>query len=427
MSQAELNANNREPEAAERLRPLLIADGAEQLRQARSKSERKYGKVMNEQMDRLYHIAQELKHPDPFTYADSIVGEAMDRSGLHPQQVSGVVHRVIVGERLKERDQDSIAYAKEALARGESEANVGSYLAQQFPNDPANAQNYARHILAETRLAVEQAASHNHQPLRDQSLMKTENNNSRTYSFDQYKKDWAYAARALQKGQSPEKVIGAMAAFRKDLTDAQQYAEKTVAKVQDYLKLQQELGGDLPAMELTKEIADSLDNSLKHISKVEVARRLYEDGADRDSVTKSLQQDHRVGKKEAVTIAKDAETRFFSERDLNYAIRARERGDSDDRIVPKIAEYREGKVEDPQAYARSIVEAADLVRDAERDVSIMPMMQQRMDAVQQQYGRDLHHSVLQLEHRSRTDVTLEIHERRPEKAYDSPSFQLHGP
>ncbi len=142
MAQAELNANNREPEAAERLRPLLIADVAEQLRQARSKGERKYGKVMNEQMDRLCHIAQELKHPDPFTYADSIIGEAMDRSGLHPQQVSGVVHRVIVGERLKERDQSNIAYAKEALARGESEANVISYLAQQFPNDPANGQNY---------------------------------------------------------------------------------------------------------------------------------------------------------------------------------------------------------------------------------------------------------------------------------------------
>jgi len=259
----------------------------------------------------------------------------------------------------------------------------------------------------------------------EQSFMKNQNN-SRTYSFDQYKKDWAYAARALQKGQSPEKVIGAMAAFRKDLTDSQQYAEKTVAKVQDYLKLQQELGADLPAMELTKEIKDSLDNSLKHISKVEVGRRLYEDGADRDSVTKSLQQDHRLGKKEAVTIAKDAETRFFSERDLNYAIRARERGDSDDRIIPKIAEYREGKVENPQAYARSIVEAADIVRDAERDVSIAPMTQQGMDAVQQQYGRDLHHAVLQLEHRSHTDVTLEIHERHPEKAYDSPSFRLQG-
>src|SRR5260370_36775415 len=48
------------------------------------------------------------------------------------------------------------------------------------------------------------------------------------------------------------------------------------------------------------------------------------------------------------------------------------------------------------------------------------------DAVQQQYGRDLHHAVLQLEHRSPSDVTLDIHERRPEKAYDSPSFRLQG-
>src|SRR5260370_17301002 len=115
MSQPELNANNREPEAAERLRPLLIANVAEQLRQARSKSERKYGKVMNEQMDRLYHIAQELKHPDPFTYADSIVGEAMDRSGLHPQQVSGVVHPVIVAQRLKEPHQHNIPSANKPL------------------------------------------------------------------------------------------------------------------------------------------------------------------------------------------------------------------------------------------------------------------------------------------------------------------------
>src|SRR5260370_23379037 len=115
-------------------------------------------------------------------------------------------------------------------------------------------------MLAQSRLAVEQeqAAGHNQQPLMEQSCMKNQNDNSRTYSFDQYKRDWAYAARALQKGQAPEKVIGAMAAFRKDLTDSQQYAEKTVAKVQDYLKLQQELGADLPAMELTKEIKDSL-------------------------------------------------------------------------------------------------------------------------------------------------------------------------
>src|SRR5260370_39482576 len=358
MSQPELNANNREPEAAERLRPLLIANVAEQLRQARSKSERKYGKVMNEQMDRLYQIAQELKHLDPFTYADSIIGEAMDRSGLHPQQVSGVVQRLIVGEQLKDLDQGNIACAKEALARGESETKVISYLAQQFPNDPVNGQNYARYILAKTRLAVEQeqVAGTNNQPLMEQSCMKNQNDNSRTYSFDQYKRDWAYAARALQKGQAPEKVIGAMAAFRKDLTDSQQYAEKTVAKVQDYLKLQQDLGSDLPPLKLTTEITNSSENSLKQISKVEVARRLYDDGADRESVTKSLQQDHRLGKKEAVNIAKDAETRFFSERDLNYAIRARERGDSDERIVPKIAEYREGKSENPQAYARSIVE-----------------------------------------------------------------------
>ena len=53
-----------------------------------------------------------------------------------------------------------------------------------------------------------------------------------------------------------------------------------------------------------------------------------------------LQQDRRIPKKDAPGIARDAETRFFAERDLNYAVRARERGEPKDRIIPKIAQYR---------------------------------------------------------------------------------------
>jgi len=256
--------------------------------------------------------------------------------------------------------------------------------------------------------------------------MKDQNNTNRTFNSDQYKRDWAYAARALQKGETPEKVVQNMAGFRKDLDNPQEYAEKTVAKVQSHLEVQKELSTDLPARELSQEAIDSLDKSLKQVSKFDIARRLYDDGADRPAVTQSLQQDHRLSKKEAGSVAKEAELRFVAERDLNYAIRARGRGEADDQIIPKIAEYRQGKIDDPQSYARAIVDAADQVREAEREVSIKPMLQQRMEAVQQQYRRDLHHAVFQLENRSHSDVTQEIHERRPEKAYDSPSFRLHG-
>lgn len=65
---------------------------------------------------------------------------------------------------------------------------------------------------------------------------------------------------------------------------------------------------------------------------------------------------------EAADIAKEAETRFFAERDLNYAICAPERGEGDERIIPKIAEYRQGSIEKPQDYARTILEAAYKVR-----------------------------------------------------------------
>ena len=56
---------------------------------------------------------------------------------------------------------------------------------------------------------------------------------------------------------------------------------------------------------------------------MEFARRLYDDGGNRDTVVELLQQDRRIPKKDAPGIARDAETRFFAERDLNYAVRSR--------------------------------------------------------------------------------------------------------
>src|SRR5437588_841795 len=245
-------------------------------------------------------------------------------------------------------------------------------------------------------------------------------------THEQISADWAYAARRLQKGEAPDKIVKDMAAFRKELADPQKYAQTTVAKVQNYLDVQKELGS--PAQEQPKENPDytQLDKSLKQVSAVEFARRLYDDGGNRDTVVKSLQQDRRIPKKEAPGIARDAETRFLAERDLNYAVRARERGEPNDRIIPKIAQYRTDKVPDPQSYARAIVETADRVREAEKDSPTGPQLRPIAETAQEQYRRDLHHAVFQLENRPRDEVRLEIAERRPDKAYDSPSFRLHG-
>jgi hypothetical protein len=70
--------------------------------------------------------------------------------------------------------------------------------------------------------------------------MSTQTTN-RNPNPDQYKRDWAYAARALSKGEAPEKVVQAMAAFRKDLPDPQKYAESTVTKIQQFFEVQAEL------------------------------------------------------------------------------------------------------------------------------------------------------------------------------------------
>jgi len=77
-------------------------------------------------------------------------------------------------------------------------------------------------------------------------------------------------------------------------------------------------------------------------------------------------------------------------------------------------------------YARAIVESADRVREAEKERPDAPQLRPIAETAQEQYRRDLHHAVFQLENRPRDEVPLEIAERRPDKAYDSPSFRLHG-
>jgi len=250
----------------------------------------------------------------------------------------------------------------------------------------------------------------------------------RTVGPNQYRGDWAYAARALEKGQSPEKVIKDMAAFRKDLPDPQKYAEATVAKVQNYLEVQRELGATPPQDGPQKETPDlaQLDKNLKQLSNAEFARRMYDDGAERPAVTEALQQERKVGKRDSANIATEAQLQIFAERDINYAVRARERGEPDERIVPRIAEYREGKVPEPQGYALAIVEQADRVREAERGRSPDAAAFERIDTAQEQYRRDLHHAVMQLESRPRDEVRFEIEQRRPERVYDSPSFRMHN-
>lgn len=53
----------------------------------------------------------------------------------------------------------------------------------------------------------------------------------RSGSVSQSERDWAYARRALARGESPEKVRAAIAAFRAgEKFDINQYAERTVRK-----------------------------------------------------------------------------------------------------------------------------------------------------------------------------------------------------
>ena len=54
--------------------------------------------------------------------------------------------------------------------------------------------------------------------------------------ISQSERDWAYASRALARGEPEEKIIAAMARFRRDKPDPQFYAELTVTKAAESLK-----------------------------------------------------------------------------------------------------------------------------------------------------------------------------------------------
>lgn len=251
-------------------------------------------------------------------------------------------------------------------------------------------------------------------------------NTDRNPNPNQHKRDWAYAARALTKGDSPEKVIKAMAQYRKDLPDAQKYAEATVHKIQQYLEIQAGLKPEATAPQAEAPKRADLKRTLKEASDLDYARHLYEDGKDKNTVIESLHLDRKTDPAYAIVAAREAELRFFAERDLNYAVRAQSRGESNDQIAARIAEYRQGKIESPQQYAQRIVEAADRTRESERGPSSNPAIEQRIQAAKEQYGRDLQFAVFQLENRPRDQVRLDVAERRPERAYDSPSFRLNG-
>lgn len=243
---------------------------------------------------------------------------------------------------------------------------------------------------------------------------------------NQHKRDWAYAARALSKGDAPESVIKAMAQYRKDLPDPQKYAEATVQKIQQYLEIQAELKLEATAPQPEAPKRADLKRTLKQASDLDYARYLYEDGKDKNAVIESLHLDRKTGPDYAIVGAREAELRFFAERDLNYAVRAQSRGEANDQIATRIAEYRQGKTENPQQYAEAIVEAADRTRDVERGPSSNPAIEQGIQTAKEQYRRDLQFAVFQLESRPRDQVRLDIAERRPERAYDSPSFRLNG-
>jgi hypothetical protein len=153
---------------------------------------------------------------------------------------------------------------------------------------------------------------------------------------------------------------------------------------------------------------------------------MYDDGASGQTVTEFLQKERQLDQREAANIAKEAETRFFAERDLNYAIRSRERGDGDERIIPKIAEYCQGQVDNPHEHARAILEAADKARQLEREHPALISPQQQIATAQQQYRRDLQFAVFQREHRTPDDLQLAIAERRPDRAKETPAFRRHG-
>jgi hypothetical protein len=320
------------------------------------------------------------------------------------------------------RERDYIEFAKESLTHSEPESRIAAAIIQHsYPQDPAQGHDYARYILAEARFELSRE-----QPMNKEQANMNNGNNNRNHNSEQYKRDWAYAVRALEKGDSPEKVIKDMAAFRKDLPDAQKYAQTTVGNAKQHLEVRNELQNVGPTEPQIAYHADPLDEAVKHASHLAEARHLYDNGEDRQTVTEHLHRQHLFPEERAAALASQDESQLFAERDLDYAVRARERGEGDDRIIPKIAEYRQDRVDNPQDYARAILDAADVVRQAEHGQPNHAFTQHQIAMAQQQYRSDLQFAVFQLEHRTSDQVRVDMSERRPEKATERVSFRVHS-
>jgi hypothetical protein len=96
------------------------------------------------------------------------------------------------------------------------------------------------------------------------------------------------------------------------------------------------------------------------------------------------------------------------------------------RSLPRLLNTAKEKSTIPSNTPMTWSDAADQTRETERGTSASPAIEQRIQSAHEQYRRDLQCAVFQLESQPRDQVRLEIAERRPERAYDSPSFRLHG-
>lgn len=102
-------------------------------------------------------------------------------------------------------------YAKPFLVRAESRATV-IYRPEHFPSPPSDEKS--------GRGITDRAAG----------------SNTRSGAITQSERDWAYAKRALARGESPDDVIASIARYRLgDKSDPQDYAARTVRKAKESL------------------------------------------------------------------------------------------------------------------------------------------------------------------------------------------------
>ncbi len=445
-----------EPEGAQRLRAVLITDVAEILRAVRGKSQQKYDKVVEEQRNRLSYIAEELKHQDPFGYAETIIDDAIKQSGFHAADVAGFIERTLLDAKLDRRLKENVTYAKDALANGQNHKQVFDALVQRnYPGDTVQARLYAKDVLEEVyslRMAsgnvnpghaveeknnnsggIGQITNNGHNP-STLNIEQTERSNTmatapvtNSNEVHQYKRDWSYAIRHLEKGESRDQVEKQIATFRHDLRDAVGYAQRTVEKAQAVLEYRTAMRESLSMDNVPLEDGyKSLDANLERLSTEEYARRLYANGYD-TLVLDALQENRGLVIDEAIEVANAARSQFHAERDLDYATRHLARSEKPEEIAANIGKFRDGQVKDAKTYAAAVVQKAAEVREVEADVPTKALVDARKLVTSQEYARDLKFAFKQLEAGSdRDQVRLDIQERRPNKALQSYSYQIYG-